>query len=93
MTALLFAARDGQMDAARALIAAGANVNDAGTGEKMTPLVMAIANGHYDLGKFFLEQRGGSEQSQRRRADPLCTPPSIWSKGALRLAASAHHLP
>ena len=55
MTALLFAARDGQMDAARALIEAGADVNDAGGGEKMSPLVMAISNGHYDLGKYLLD--------------------------------------
>jgi uncharacterized protein len=55
MTALLFAARDGQMAAARALIEAGADVNDAGGGEKMSPLVMAISNGHYDLGKYLLD--------------------------------------
>ncbi|HTW63583.1 MAG TPA: ankyrin repeat domain-containing protein [Bryobacteraceae bacterium] len=55
MTALLFAARDGQMDAARALIDSGANINDPGAGEKLTPLVMAISNGHYDLAKYLLD--------------------------------------
>jgi ankyrin repeat protein len=55
MTALLFAARDGQMEAARALLEAGADVNDAGAGEKMTPLVLAIGNGHYDLAKYLLD--------------------------------------
>jgi ankyrin repeat protein len=55
MTALLFAARDGQLDAARALVEAGADVNDVGAGEKLTPMVMAISNGHYDLAKYLLD--------------------------------------
>jgi len=55
MTALLFAARDGQMDAARALVETGADVNEVGSGEKMTPMVLAISNGHYDLAKYLLD--------------------------------------
>jgi len=55
MTALLFASRDGRTEAVRALIDAGANIDDAGSGEKMTPLVMAIVNGHYDLAAYLLD--------------------------------------
>lgn len=55
MTALLFAARDGQIDAARALLDAGADVNAVSAAEKTTPLVMAVSNGHYDLAKYFVE--------------------------------------
>jgi uncharacterized protein len=55
MTALLFAARDGQMDAARALLDGGADVNEVSGSEKTSPLVLAIQNGHYDLGKFLLD--------------------------------------
>jgi ankyrin repeat protein len=54
MTALLFAARDGREDAAQALVEYGANIDDPGAGEKMTPLVIAIVNGHYDLAMYFL---------------------------------------
>jgi ankyrin repeat protein len=53
-TALLYAARDGQIDAARALVESGADVNQTGE-EKTTPLVMAIMNGHLDLGKMLLD--------------------------------------
>ena len=54
-TALLFAARDGSMDAARALLEGGANVNQVSASEKTSPLVMAIMNGHLDLGKFLVD--------------------------------------
>jgi ankyrin repeat protein len=55
MTALLFAARDGQIDAARSLVEAGAGVNGVSASENTSPLVMAISNGHYDLAKYFVE--------------------------------------
>jgi ankyrin repeat protein len=56
MTALLFAARDGQMDAAKALIEKGADINQPNAGDKTTPLLMSIINGHYDLAKYFTDK-------------------------------------
>jgi ankyrin repeat protein len=44
------------MDAARALLAGGANVNLVSAGEKTSPMVEAIINGHMDVAKFLLEQ-------------------------------------
>jgi ankyrin repeat protein len=55
MTALLLAARDGNADAVRALLDGGAEMNQVSAGEKTSPLVIAISNGHYDLGKFLLD--------------------------------------
>jgi ankyrin repeat protein len=55
MTALLYAARDGHIDAARALLDGGADINQVSAAEKTSPLVMAIMNGHYDLGKLFVD--------------------------------------
>jgi len=55
MTALLYAARDGQMDAVHALVEGGANLNEVSGSEKMSPLVMAISNGHFDVGKYLLD--------------------------------------
>jgi len=70
-TALLYAARDGQIDAARALVEAGTDVNQSNSEEKTTPLVMAIMNGHYDLGKMLLDHN----------ADPNLA--NIWGLAAL----------
>ena len=55
MTALLYAAREGHMNAARALVESGADVNMASASEHYSPLVMAIVNGHYDLAKYLLD--------------------------------------
>jgi len=71
MTALLFAARDGHMEAARTLVEAGVDVNDAGAGEKIPPLVMAIANGHYDLGKYLLDHGADANRASEAGLTPL----------------------
>ena len=54
MTALLYAAREGHMDSVRALLEAGADVNQV-NGDKLSPLVTAIMNGHLDLAKYLLD--------------------------------------
>ncbi|HEX4595627.1 MAG TPA: ankyrin repeat domain-containing protein [Bryobacteraceae bacterium] len=54
MTALLYAAREGHMDSVRALVEAGADVNQA-NGDKLSPMVTAIMNGHLDLAKYLLD--------------------------------------
>jgi ankyrin repeat protein len=55
LAALHFAARNGQLDAVRALVEGGADVNQLSGADKSTPLVLAISNGYYDLGKFLLD--------------------------------------
>ena len=55
MTALLFAARDGQIDAVRALLDGGADINQVSPTEKTSPLVMAIMNAHLDLAKLLVD--------------------------------------
>jgi uncharacterized protein len=66
MTALLYAAREGHTDTARALVEAGANVN-AVSGDKYSALVMAITNGHLDMAKYFLEH--GADPNLATNAD------------------------
>ncbi len=55
MTALHFACRDGHLDAVRALLDGGADVNLVSGGEKTSPIVEAIINGHIDLARYLLE--------------------------------------
>jgi len=54
-TALHFAVRQGQMDAVRALVAAGADVNQVSGSDDMPAITEAIFNGHFDIAKFLLD--------------------------------------
>jgi ankyrin repeat protein len=56
LTALLFAARQGYIETAMALVDAGADVNQPNAGDKTSPLLMSIINGHYDLAMKLLDR-------------------------------------
>jgi ankyrin repeat protein len=55
MTALLYAARDGNLAAVEALVESGADVNQVSGGDGSSPINIAIANGHYTVGKYLLD--------------------------------------
>ena len=77
MTPLLFAARGGMLDAARQLVAAGANLGTADP-NGVTPLMMAITNGHVAVAQFLARRRRrcpgrrlvGSHAAVGRGGDP-----------------------
>ncbi len=56
LTALLHAARQGNIDAARALLDYGAPVNQVGAGDATSPLLMAVINGEFDLAMLLIER-------------------------------------
>ena len=56
MTALLYAARDGNLEAVRALVEGGADVDQASGGDGTAPMVIAIANGQYTVARYLLDQ-------------------------------------
>ena len=91
MTPLLFAARQGHLDAVKALLDAGADVNQVSDGDNTSPLLMAIINGHFDLAKFLLEQgrRRQARQRQRRHAALRGAERAVGAEGALPAAARA----
>ena len=59
LSALLFAARQGYTDTAKALLDGGADINQLNAGDQTSPLLMSIINGHFDLSMMLLE-RGAS---------------------------------
>jgi uncharacterized protein len=56
LTALLHAARQGHIDAARALIDGGASIDQVGAGDGTSPLLMAVINGQFDMAMFLIER-------------------------------------
>jgi ankyrin len=55
MSPLMYAAREGKIDAARLLLDAGANVNEVDKND-ISPLFMAISNNHPDMARFLIEK-------------------------------------
>jgi ankyrin repeat protein len=56
MTALLYACREGHMETVRALVEGGkTDVNLISAGDKFSPMVTAITNGHLTLAKYLLD--------------------------------------
>jgi uncharacterized protein len=56
LSALHFAARQGAMATADALLTAGADVNQRCAGDKTTPIIVAAVNGHFDLVSMLLDK-------------------------------------
>ncbi len=55
LTPLHYAARQGNVEATEALIKGGAKMDTPSGSEQTTPLVLAIANGHFDVAKVLVE--------------------------------------
>lgn len=81
-TALHFAARDGQMEAVAALVAAGADVNQVSATDAMSPLIQAIITGHFDIAKYLLQH--GADPNLATKKEGL-TP--LWATLDSRYAA------
>jgi ankyrin repeat protein len=56
MTALLHATRQGHLEAVRALLDGGAPIDQTGSGDATSPLLMAVINGEFDLAVFLIER-------------------------------------
>ena len=83
-TALLLATRGGYTDAAKMLVAAGANVNQISAGDRTTPLLIATINGHFDLAMWLLEQGANPNLAAHNGVTPLYAALNVtWAPRAL----------
>src|ERR1700730_575283 len=73
LTPLMFAAREGDVESARLLVAAGADVN-APASDGKDALGLAIFNGNYELASFLIDSK-----AQVNRADTQGFTPLFWA--------------
>ena len=84
LTPLLFAARQGHIDAATALLDAGADINEPSKGDKTTPVLMAIINGHFDLAKVLIDRGADIKAASENGVTPLYATLNVqWAPKAL----------
>ena len=94
MTALLLAAREGQIEAAEALLDGGADINQVSAGNGVSPLLIASLNGEYDVALRLVE-RGADPNlaSSPENATPLFAAlQSQWSGTPNYPQPQSHHL-
>jgi uncharacterized protein len=70
LTPLMFAAREGDLESARLLVAAGAQVNAIG-GDGKDALGLAIFNGSYAVGSFLVDNHANVNHADAERFTPL----------------------
>jgi ankyrin repeat protein len=98
MTALLFAARGGHLDAVRALVNAGADVNQLSAGDHSSPLVIAVSNGHYEVGKFLVDNGADPNVPNVDGLTPLYATidmqyaPVSWAPNPLTIQEKVSHI-
>jgi uncharacterized protein len=70
LTPLMFAAREGDLESARLLVGAGANVN-AIAGDGKDALGLAIFNGNYDFASFLIDSKSDVNHADTQGFTPL----------------------
>ena len=70
LSPLMFAAREGDLESARMLVAAGAQVNAIG-GDAKDALGLAIFNGSYEVASFLIDQHADVNKADAQKFTPL----------------------
>jgi uncharacterized protein len=72
LTALLHAARQGNLEAMRALLDGGAPIDQVGAGDGTSPLLMAVINGQFDAAMLLIDRKANPDiASKGNGATPL----------------------
>jgi ankyrin repeat protein len=91
LTPLMLAARQGYADTVRALLDAGADINQAGAGDKTAPLTIATINGHFDLARYLVDHGADPKHASENGATPLYAALNCeWAPKALYPQPRAH---
>jgi ankyrin repeat protein len=84
MSAIHFAAREGRLEAMKALVDAKADVNQQVVGDHSTPMLIATINGHFDLAKYLLDQGADPNMAAHNGVTPLYAALNVqWAAKAL----------
>ncbi len=91
LTALHFAARQGFKETVGALLEAGADINQRNPGDQMTPLLIAIVNGHFDLAMDMLERGADPNHASINGVAPLFAVLNVyWAPKSLYPGPKTH---
>jgi ankyrin repeat protein len=71
LSALHHAVREGEAETAMALLDGGADVNQVTGGDRTSPMLMAVINGHFDLALRLLERGGDPNVASHAGVTPL----------------------
>jgi ankyrin repeat protein len=84
MTPLHLSVRQGQVETAMALMAAGADLNVVSGGDKTSPLLLATINGHFDLALALLAKGADPNLASENGVTPLYAAVNVqWAPKAL----------
>ena len=84
LSPLHLAARQGHVDAVKALVDAGADLNQPTSGDHVTPMLIATINGQFDLAKQLLDRGADPNLAQDNGVTPLYATLNVqWAAKAL----------
>jgi uncharacterized protein len=84
MAPLHFAARQGHLAAVQSLLDAGADINQVTAGDRTSPLLISIVNGHFDLAQYLLEKGADPTLASENGVTPLYAVLNVqWAPKAL----------